>query len=80
MIAKRSSSSVLPTPEKTIFDGFIPDLRAAESSPIETTSAPHPSFLSSLRIFIFELDFTEKQIKGLLLLNKFLKLSKFNLI
>ena len=29
---------------------------------------------------LFELDFTEKQIKGLLLLNKFLKLSKFNLI
>ena len=37
------SSSVLPTPEKTIRSAGIPHSGAARSSPPETTSAPDPS-------------------------------------
>ncbi len=42
--AARSSASVLPTPEKTIFEGGMPAARARFNSPPETTSAPAPSF------------------------------------
>ncbi len=70
-IAKSNSSSVLPTPEKTIFLGEIPALRAIFNSPIETTSAPEPSFFNSEMSFKFEFDFTEKQIIGLIFLKDF---------
>ena len=79
LIAKSNSSSVLPTPEKTIFFGEIPALRAIFNSPIETTSAPEPSFFNSEISFKFEFDFTEKQIIGLIFLKDFLKLLKLNL-
>ena len=79
LIAKSNSSSVLPTPEKTIFFVEIPALRAIFNSPIETTSAPEPSFFNSEISFKFEFDFTEKQIIGLIFLKDFLKLLKLNL-
>ena len=65
LIANLSSSIVLPTPEKTIFSGFILAFRTLVSSPFETTSAPSPNLFIKLRIFKLELDFTEKQIRGL---------------
>ena len=52
-IAKRSSSSVFPTPEKTILLGLIPDFKAFNNSPPETTSAPEPIFFKILNISIF---------------------------
>ena len=53
----------------------MPDLIAFSNSPPETTSAPDPIFLKTFKICIFELAFTEKQIKGL----DFLKLFKNDL-
>ncbi len=41
------------------------------SSPFETTSAPNPNLLVKLKIFKLELDFTEKQIKGFIVLKFF---------
>ena len=76
-IAYLSSASVLPTPEKTILLGLIPDFNAFTNSPFETTSAPILNFLISLRIFLLELDLTEKQINGFIPLKLFLKLIIF---
>ncbi|MEY3191991.1 MAG: hypothetical protein RL305_590 [Pseudomonadota bacterium] len=78
LIAKSISSSVLPTPENTIFFGEMPAFKAIFNSPIETTSAPEPSFFNSEISFKFEFDFTEKQIIGLIFLKTFLKLLKLN--
>jgi len=75
-IAVRISSSVFPTPEKTIFFGLIPTFIAFNNSPIDTTSAPEPNFFSSLSKARLELDFTEKHIIGLVALNILLKLLK----
>ena len=50
LIAILISSSVLPTPEKTILLGFIPDLIALSNSPPETTSAPDPIFFKIFKI------------------------------
>ena len=61
-------------PEKTIFSGFILAFKALMSSPFETTSVPNPNLLIKLKIFKLELDFTEKQIKGFIVLKFFLKL------
>ena len=72
-IAYLISSSVLPTPEKTIFLGFIPAFIALMSSPIETTSAPKPNFFISFSKYKLGLDFTAKHIKGSKLLKLFLK-------
>src|SRR4029079_9215742 len=41
--ARRISSSVLPTPEKTILSGATPAATARRYSPPETTSAPSPA-------------------------------------
>ena len=79
LIAYSISSLVLPTPEKTILFLSIPALSDAYNSPFETTSAPRPSFFISFNNEIFELDFTEKQIKGLISLKAFLKFSTFSL-
>ena len=58
-------------PSKIVFSGVGKTKEelefAIKSSPIDTTSAPHPSFFNSLRIFKFELDFIEKQINGFIL-------------
>ena len=54
-------------------------LSDAYNSPFETTSAPRPSFFISFNSEIFELDFTEKQIKGLISSKAFLKFSTFSL-
>ncbi len=45
--AERISSSVLPTPAKTISDIGVPESQARSSSPPETTSMPAPSSRSS---------------------------------
>ena len=79
LIAYSISSFVLPTPEKTILFLLIPALSDAYNSPLETTSAPRPSFFISFNNEILELDFTEKQIKGLISLKAFLKFSIFRL-
>ena len=50
LIANLISSSVLPTPEKTILFGLIPDLIALSNSPPETTSAPDPIFFKTFKI------------------------------
>ena len=63
-------------PEKTILLGLIPAFDTFNNSPAETTSAPEPNLFNSLSKFIFELDFTEKHIKGLIFLNASLKLKK----
>ena len=73
-IAYSNSEYVLPTPEKTIFFGLTPAFKAFIISPLDTTSAPQSKFLISFIIFTFELDLTEKQIKGPILLKWFLKL------
>ena len=73
-IAILISSSVFPTPEKTILLALIPALVAFSNSPADTTSAPDPIFFNSLSKFIFEFDFTEKHISGLVFLNVLLKL------
>ena len=64
-----NSSSVLPTPEKTILYGLIPALVAFSSSPPETTSTPEPNFASIFNIVKFVLALAAKQISGLTLLN-----------
>ena len=76
LIAIFNSSSVLPTPEKTIFFGLIPAFRAFNSSPPETTSAPAPNLPRIRSIFKLLLDFAAKQIKGLLFLNVFANFKK----
>ena len=58
---------------------LIPALSDAYNSPFETTSAPRPSFFISFNNEILELDFTEKQTKGLISLKAFLKFSIFSL-
>ena len=73
LIAIFNSSSDLPTPEKTIFFGLMPALRAFNSSPPDTTSAPAPSLPKILKIFVLLLDFAAKHIKGLVFLNVFTK-------
>ena len=45
LIANLISSTVLPTPEKTILFGLIPAFKANFSSPTDTTSAPRLFFL-----------------------------------
>jgi hypothetical protein len=57
--ANRISSSVLPTPAKTVFFGSPPALRTRKSSPPETTSNPLPCSCMSRRIERLELAFTE---------------------
>ena len=74
LTANLSSSIVFPTPEKTIFSGLILAFKALISSPFETTSAPNPNLLIKFNIFKLQLDFTEKQIKGFIVLKFFLKL------
>ena len=76
-IAITISSSVFPTPEKTILLLLIPALIAFNNSPIETTSAPDPIFFNSLSNAKFELDFTEKHINGFVFSKFFLKLFIF---
>ena len=75
LTANLSSSTVLPTPEKTIFSGLIFALRAFRSSPFETTSAPRPNLPIILSNFKLELDLTEKQIIGSNVLKYLLKFS-----
>ena len=58
LIANLISSSVLPTPEKTILFGLIPAFKANFSSPTDTTSAPRLFFFNSLRILKFEFALT----------------------
>jgi len=77
-IAILISSSVFPTPEKTIFFGLMPAFIAFSNSPSDTTSAPEPIYLSSLSKVKFELDFTEKHIIGLIFLNVLLKRLKLS--
>ena len=73
LIAILISSSVLPTPEKTIFFALIPAFVAFNNSPTDTTSAPEPIFFNSFNKVRFEFDFIEKQIIGLIVLNALLK-------
>ena len=56
------SFEVFPTPENTIFLGFIPALSAFISSPPDTTSAPKLFFLISLNIPKFEFAFRHPAI------------------
>ena len=63
-IANFISFSVLPTPEKTIFFGLMPALRANINSPLDTTSAPSPNFFISFIKLILVFDFIAKQISG----------------
>ena len=42
LIAKKISSSDLPTPSKIIISGYAPALKQRLSSPVETTSKPPP--------------------------------------
>ena len=72
-IAYLISSSVLPTPEKTIFFGLMPAFKALINSPIETTSAPKPNFFISFSRYKLGLDLTAKQINGFKILKFFLK-------
>ena len=51
----------------------MPALRAFNSSPPDTTSAPAPSLPKILKIFLLLLDFAAKHIKGLVFLNVFTK-------
>ena len=69
LIAIFNSSSVLPTPEKTILFALIPAFKAFSSSPIETTSVPAPNFPRDLRIDKLLLDFAAKQTNGFIFLN-----------
>ena len=69
LIAIFNSSSVLPTPEKTILFALIPAFKAFSNSPIETTSVPAPNFPRDLRIDKLLLDFAAKQINGFIFLN-----------
>ena len=62
--AKMISSSVFPTPEKTIFSAGIPASRALLSSPPETISAPEPSLARILTSSLLGFDFIAKQIRG----------------
>ena len=78
-IAKLISFEVLPTPEKTIFLGLIPALRANINSPIDTTSAPSPNFFISFIKFKLVLDLIAKQINGEMDLKFFLKSFIFSL-
>jgi hypothetical protein len=66
--ASFNSSSVFPTPEKTILFGLMPAFIALRSSPAETTSAPAPSFPSIFSIDKFVLALVAKQIRGSTLL------------
>ena len=50
MIASLISSVVFPTPEKTIFWGFILTCKAFTNSPPETISAPAPNLDSNDKI------------------------------
>ena len=45
--------------KKTIFLGLILALNAFNNSPSDTTSAPDPNFLNSVKIETFEFDLTE---------------------
>ena len=72
------SSTVLPTPEKTILFGLIPALSAFINSPIETTSAPRPNLPISLIKFTLVFDLIAKHIKGENDLKLFLKLLIFS--
>lgn len=53
------SSSVFPTPAKTIFSGPTPVARARRSSPPETMSKPAPAFARVFSTARFAHDFTE---------------------
>ena len=53
------SSSLFPTPAKTIFCGLTPALTARYNSPPETISTPAPKEFTSRIILILEQDFTE---------------------
>ena len=48
------SSSVLPTPEKTILPGLAPALRQRLNSPTDTMSKPEPSEANNLRMLRFD--------------------------
>ena len=53
------SSSVLPTPEKTVFEGSPPASITLNNSPAETISNPELSFARRESIERLELAFTE---------------------
>ena len=53
------SSSLLATPEKTIFDGSAFILLSLSSSPKDTISKPAPSSLNIFKIFRFDDALTE---------------------
>ncbi len=74
LIAKDISSSVLPTPEKTILFASILAFSAFFNSPSDTTSAPAPKFDKIFRIDRLEFDFNEKQIFTSMFLKLLLKL------
>ena len=58
LMASSSSSSDLPTPEKTIFFGFFTAFKTLESSPPETTSNPELRLPSNFNIPRFGLALT----------------------
>ncbi len=58
--ASRISSADLPTPAKMILEAGTPALRARNSSPPDTMSAPPPSFAINRRIARLELAFIAK--------------------
>ena len=70
-IAISSSSSVLPTPEKTILFDLIPAFKAFNNSPTETTSAPAPSFPKILSMETLLFDLAAKQTIGFVFLKVF---------
>ena len=74
--AKLRTIVIIGAKIKTILLELIPAFIAFNNSPIDTTSAPEPIFLSSLNKVKFELDFTEKHIIGLIFLNILLNLKK----
>ena len=63
-MAKASSASVLPTPEKTIRSPGTPAFSARRISPSDTVSAPQPSRARVASTDRFELAFTAKAISA----------------
>jgi len=63
-MAKASSASVLPTPEKMMRSPGTPAARARRISPSDTVSAPQPSFASVASTDRLELALTAKAIRA----------------
>ncbi|MDT4854506.1 hypothetical protein FQZ97_888120 [compost metagenome] len=61
--ARRISSRLLPTPEKTILPGSPPAARTRSSSPRETMSKPAPRRASTFNTPRLELALTAKQTR-----------------